>query len=98
MYDDEPEVERIHEESEARLGDRERLTAKAKRHDTRRSILIVLAKGGGKKELTAWQIRCLLPRKRRPSLASVKYHLRVLCTARLTGNNDDPEDPLYKLI
>lgn len=66
-------------------------------HDTRRNLLTALAKGGGKKELRAGELRCLLPRRGRPSLANVKYHLRVLCTARLVGTDDDAEDPYYRL-
>lgn len=98
MYDDEHEIEAVRRESEARLGDRERRAKMARGHQTRHNILILLAKGGGKKELRAEQIPRLLPSRGRPSLASVKYHLRVLCTARLAGTDDDPEDPLYKLI
>lgn len=66
-------------------------------HETRQNLLTALAKGGGKKELRAWQFRSLLPRRGRPSLANVKYHLRVLCAAQLVGTDDDPEDPYYRL-
>lgn len=98
MYDDEDQIERIRRECTARRGDRARLREKAELHLVRHNILVVLAQGGGRKELQARQIHCLLSRKGRPSLAAIKYHLGVLCVARLIGADDDPEDPLYKLI
>lgn len=98
MYDNEDDIERVRRESEVRLGDRGRLVEKAKGHDVRHNILVVLAKGGGRKELRARQIHCLILHRGRPSLAAVKYHLRVLCAARLVGADDDPEAPGFRLL
>lgn len=101
MYESEDAPERVRRESEGslgRIGRRERLAMMARAHLTRHNILVVLESGGGKKELRARQIHRLILSEGRPSLAVVKYHLRVLCAQRRISVDDDPEDPLYKLI